>query len=111
VLLFTKAGSEGLSLLRSRQAHVMEMGWNVATEMQSIARGVRLDSHPANLPAAERTVIVHRWLSVLPSKPASLLNSIPPIHKFMIEVDSLMNQIAMDKLQTIQVFYKIHKSF
>jgi len=63
VILISQAGAEGLSLLNTRQVHVMEMYWNVVRIQQLIGRGIRTCSHK-DLPMEERYVDVYMYRSV-----------------------------------------------
>lgn len=64
ILLFTF--TEGVSLFKTRQLHIMEPVLNEATLEQVIGRAVRYRSH-ASLKETERHVDVFVWQSTLPS--------------------------------------------
>lgn len=63
IILISPAGSEGLSLMNVRQAHIMEPYWNEVRITQMIGRAVRLCSHK-DLPVDDRHVDVFRYKSV-----------------------------------------------
>lgn len=70
-LLYSKAGSVGISLKYTREVHIVEPHFNEALQEQAIARAVRIDSH-TDLPENERHVRVVRWLSVAEGQPAAI---------------------------------------
>lgn len=59
VLLFSKAGSEGVNLKETNRVIIMEPGWNCVLEKQAMDRAIRIDSH-ISLPEDERKVIVEK---------------------------------------------------
>ena len=61
--MITASGSEGISLVNTRQVHIMEPYWNNVRLQQVIGRAIRLCSH-MNLPWDDRTVGVYTYLSV-----------------------------------------------
>ena len=63
VILISQAGAEGLSLMNTRQVHIMEGYWNEVRITQLIGRGIRNCSHK-DLPMEERYVDVYRYKSV-----------------------------------------------
>jgi ERCC4-related helicase len=65
ILLITSAGSESLDLKKTRQIHIMEPHWNESRIKQVIGRVIRYGSH-AELPEAQRHVMIYRWCSVFP---------------------------------------------
>lgn len=64
VLFLTSAVRQGISLMRTRTVHIMESGWNESLQDQVIGRVVRFRSH-ADLPATQRHVQIHFWLTTL----------------------------------------------
>lgn len=64
-LLITAAAAEGVSLVGTRQIHILEPYWNMARMIQVQGRAIRLDSH-THLPEEDRHVHVYYWLSVAP---------------------------------------------
>lgn len=65
LLLFSKAGAEGLDLKGSRHVHVMEPFWNYALIRQVIHRSIRFKSH-THLPKNQQDVTVYVYLSTYP---------------------------------------------
>lgn len=65
VLLFSPAGSEGVSLRNVRQIHLCEPHWHEVRILQMIGRGIRQCSH-ADLPLKERHVEIFRYRMVRP---------------------------------------------
>jgi superfamily II DNA or RNA helicase len=59
VLIFSKAGGEGINLLETDRVVILEPGWNSVLEQQAMDRAVRYKSH-SNLPKEEQRVIVHK---------------------------------------------------
>jgi len=64
-LLLSSAGGEGLDLKGTRLMQVLEPHWNDEKIKQVEGRGVRYQSH-ADLPEAERKVLIERYLSTRP---------------------------------------------
>ena len=67
VLLFSKAGSEGMSLTDTNYVHLVEPGWNDANMQQVVGRSRRLGSHAGG---HGTHVVVYKYVSILPKKPA-----------------------------------------
>ena len=63
VLIITKAGSEGVNLLRTRGIFVIDGQWNDATYEQIVARAIRFKSH-FDLPKEEQYVDVMKLMVV-----------------------------------------------
>jgi len=63
--MITQSGAEGISLKHVRQVHVLEPYWNEIRINQVIGRAVRANSH-VELPRAERSVQVYRYIMRLP---------------------------------------------
>lgn len=61
-LLLSSAGGEGLDLKNTRLMQVLEPHWNAEKLKQVEGRGIRYKSHE-DLPAADRKVLVQRFLS------------------------------------------------
>jgi superfamily II DNA or RNA helicase len=93
-LLFTEAGSEGISLKHTRQIHILEPYWNMSRIKQVVGRGVRLDSH-TDLPLKERQVDVNIWFGV--SKNSSDSLSSPDVRLY--ENIAKTKQIKLDKYE------------
>ena len=66
VILGSPAIKEGVSLLRTRQIHIMEPYWNMSRLEQVIGRGFRFCSHK-DLPKENREIQVFIYVSVDPS--------------------------------------------
>jgi superfamily II DNA or RNA helicase len=63
IIMISPAGAEGLSLMNTRQVHIMEPYWHEVRIEQMIGRAIRLCSHK-ELSKAERHVDVFRYKSV-----------------------------------------------
>ena len=63
IFMITQSGAEGISLMNTRQVHIMEPYWNNVRLQQVIGRAIRTCSH-MNLPWEEREVSVFTYLSV-----------------------------------------------
>lgn len=61
ILLFTKAGAEGVDLKGTSLIILLEPQWNMATTEQAMARAIRMNSH-THLPAERRLVKVIKFL-------------------------------------------------
>ncbi len=61
------AGSEGLDLKGTKLIQLTEGHWNPERAHQAIGRGVRFKSH-AHLPAAERKVVIQRFVAKNPRR-------------------------------------------
>ena len=61
--MITQSGAEGISLLNTRQVHIMEPYWNNTRIQQVEGRAIRLCSH-MNLEWEERVVDVFTYISV-----------------------------------------------
>lgn len=63
IIMISPAGAEGLSLMNTRQVHIVEPYWHEVRIEQMIGRAIRLCSH-RELPMNERHVDVFRYKSV-----------------------------------------------
>jgi SNF2 family DNA or RNA helicase len=63
IIMISPAGAEGLSLMNTRQVHIIEPYWHEVRIKQMVGRAIRLCSH-RELPKAERHVEVFRYKSV-----------------------------------------------
>jgi superfamily II DNA or RNA helicase len=63
IIMISPAGAEGLSLMNTRQVHIVEPYWHEVRIEQMIGRAIRLCSHK-ELPMNERHVDVFRYKSV-----------------------------------------------
>jgi len=59
VLIFSKAGGEGIDLKGTRRVVILEPAWNGGVEQQAIHRAIRYKSH-THLPVDQRHVIVEK---------------------------------------------------
>jgi superfamily II DNA or RNA helicase len=66
VLLISSAASESITLLNTRQMHVLEPHFNEAKINQVIGRTIRYKSHD-KLPSSERNIVIYHWTSVFPT--------------------------------------------
>jgi hypothetical protein len=65
VMLISSSGKEGLSLFRTRQAHIMEPYWNQGRILQIIGRGSRHCSHK-DLPEEKRNLKIYIYMATHP---------------------------------------------
>lgn len=63
ILMASKAGAEGITLLKTRNVYILEPYWNPSRIDQVIGRAIRLNSH-VMLPLEDRNVTVKLYLSV-----------------------------------------------
>ena len=103
VLFISDAGGEGLTLLRTRQFHVMDSQWNNSKLEQAIGRAIRRNSH-VDLPPSERQVDVYHWISVIPRRN----RSDPDAPLFT--ADQRLRQICAIKKRTIDMLMKMLES-
>ena len=75
IMLISKAGSEGLDLVNTRNVIILESNWNPSADFQIIGRAVRYKSHDT-LPPEERTVRVWRLMMRKPPNTRDTLRSI-----------------------------------
>ena len=61
--MITQSGAEGISMLNTRQVHIMEPYWNNVRIQQVIGRAIRLCSH-MNLPWEDRVVDIFTYKAV-----------------------------------------------
>ena len=66
VLLLSSAASESITLLNTRQLHIMEPHFNEAKINQVIGRAIRYKSHD-KLPIDQREIKIYHWCSVFPN--------------------------------------------
>lgn len=66
ILMASKAGAEGITLLETRNVYILEPYWNPSRIDQVIGRAIRLNSH-IKLPVADQNVTVKLYLSVFTS--------------------------------------------
>ena len=63
ILMASKAGAEGITLLETRNVYILEPYWNPSRIDQVIGRAIRLNSH-IKLPVEDQNVTVKLYLSV-----------------------------------------------
>ena len=66
VLLISSAASESITLLNTRQMHILEPHFNEAKINQVIGRAIRYKSHD-KLPVSERKINIYHWTSIFPT--------------------------------------------
>ena len=66
VLLISSAASESITLLKTRQIHILEPHFNEAKINQVIGRAIRYKSHD-KLPISEKQISIYHWTSIFPS--------------------------------------------
>ena len=66
VLLISSAASESITLLNTRQIHILEPHFNESKINQVIGRAIRYKSHD-KLPINERQITIYHWLSIFPN--------------------------------------------
>jgi hypothetical protein len=70
ILMASKAGAEGITLLKTRNVYILEPYWNPSRIDQVIGRAIRLNSHIA-LPLEDRNVTVKLYMSVFTHEQAT----------------------------------------
>ncbi len=88
VMLLSPAGKEGISLLRCRQAHIMEPYWNNSRIEQIIGRAVRYCSH-RDLPADMRNVKVYIYIASHPNEKQT-------IDQYIMEMATKKNKLIQE---------------
>lgn len=96
VILGSPTMKEGISLLRTRQIHLLDPYWNRSRTEQIMGRGVRFCSH-ADLPEDERKVDVFHYYAVPSQKDSGL------------SVDLRILQLSNDKIRKINLIETILK--
>lgn len=96
IILISKAGTEGISLMSVRQAHILEPFWNKSIIIQVIGRAVRFCSHKF-LPANERKVDVFQYVAT------------KAINKNKITADELLYRISSNKEESNKSFLQALK--
>lgn len=97
IILGTPSIREGVSLLRVKQAHVLEPYWNWSRMSQVIGRVVRFCSHK-DVPKDERYVDVYIYVSTLPKKYQTEKN------KDFQTVDEYIQELANNKRKITKEF-------
>jgi superfamily II DNA or RNA helicase len=96
IILFSPAGTEGISLANVRQVHITEPYWNEVRIVQMIGRAIRQCSHK-DLPMQERHVEIYRYKMVRKSKNPDITPK--------ITTDQLIEGLAKNKNNLLQSFY------
>ena len=66
VLLISSAASESISLLNTRQMHILEPHFNEAKINQVIGRAIRYKSHD-KLDLKSKQISIYHWTSIFPN--------------------------------------------
>jgi hypothetical protein len=117
VFMITQSGAEGISMLNTRQVHIMESYWNNVRLQQVIGRAIRLCSH-MNLEWDDRVVDIFTYLSVMTPEQQAMA---PPkmkwkdggkttdqtIHNIATRKQELANRLA-DVLQSSATDCQLH---
>ena len=96
IIMISPAGAEGLSLMNTRQVHIIEPYWHEVRIEQMIGRAIRFCSHK-ELPQNERHVDVYRYKSVRDTQNEKFLNK-------KITADQLIENLARGKQGLLQSF-------
>lgn len=96
VIIGSPTMKEGISLLRTRQIHILDPYWNRSRTEQIMGRGVRFCSH-ADLPIAERRVDVFHYYAIPSEKDIGL------------SVDLRILQLSNEKSRKINLIETILK--
>jgi hypothetical protein len=95
--MITQSGAEGISLMNTRQVHLMEPYWNNVRRQQVIGRAIRLCSH-MNLPWDDRVVDVYTYLSVMtPEQKKDTRANMVMKNDGGLTTDEMIYSIAVDK--------------
>lgn len=99
IILFSPAGTEGISLFNVRQMHITEPYWQEVRIQQMIGRAIRQCSHK-DLPIQERHVEIYRYKMTRPYKEGVTTK---------LTTDQLIESLAKNKNNLLQSFYSILK--
>jgi DNA or RNA helicases of superfamily II len=96
VLLFSKAGGEGIDLKGTQRVIIVEPGWNSVVEQQAMNRAIRYKSH-THLPENLRHVIVEKlYINTRASRDLLLLESyIQRKEKNAQKIMKLLEQLSL----------------
>jgi (2Fe-2S) ferredoxin/DNA-directed RNA polymerase subunit RPC12/RpoP len=111
VALVGPAGAEGISLRGAQLLQQLDPHWQDAKMRQSAARGIRFDSH-THLPEELRNIEVQRFISKLPPKAKSILQSlhlVPYQEKLRPGSDDYLRNLAEDKEKSNRLFMELLK--
>jgi hypothetical protein len=84
VIIGSPAIKEGVSLLRTRQVHILEPYWNHSRLLQVYARAVRFCSHKS-LPKAERDVQIYIYAAVTERNP-KIISPETSVDLYMLDI-------------------------
>ena len=114
VILGSPAMKEGVTLLRTREVHLLDPYWNRSRIEQIMGRGVRFCSHK-DLPVSERRVDVYHYYAVDPKSPARTFKSAgtnvntPPMSPQDKTVDVHIRDMGIRKEKTNRLYENILK--
>lgn len=112
IIVGSSAMKEGVSLLRTRQVHVLEPYWNHSRHAQIFGRASRFCSHKT-LPARDRTVDIYLYLAVANWSKLNKQNISKGIFSARVDptesVDLYILNIANQKDETIQAVNQVLK--
>ncbi len=112
IMIFSPAGSEGVSLEHIRQVHIVEPYWHEVRIFQMIGRAIRQCSHKL-LPMSERHVDIYRYKSIKHNVKIveTIENQVSIKKKIIIEdvkllqtIDSVIERVAISKDKLINTF-------
>jgi hypothetical protein len=99
ILLGSPSTTEGISLLRVNQGHILEPHWNLSRIKQIIGRAIRFCSHK-DLPENERYVNVYIYLAISQDLKQSVDEYIWSIakekYRLINEFNTAMKNVAID---------------
>lgn len=96
VLVFSKAGGEGIDLKGTRRVVILEPGWNIVLEQQAMNRAIRYKSH-SHLPYENRHVLVEKFYikNEISSDLILLKNYIERKEEQATKIMSLLEQLSL----------------
>lgn len=100
VLLFSRAGGEGIDLKGTNRVVILEPGWNSMVEQQAMNRAIRYRSH-AHLPSDKRHVVVEKlYINTVDKEDSTdlylLRNYIEPKEEKCMEVMNLLKGLSLN---------------
>jgi hypothetical protein len=104
IILFSPAGTEGISLFNVRQMHITEPYWNEVRIKQMIGRAIRQCSHK-DLPMQERHVEIFRYKMIFAPDKDIKQTAESSIIKSSITTDQYIEDLARSKDNLLQSFY------
>lgn len=110
IIIGSPSIKEGVSLLRVRQAHIMDSGWSPGQQEQIYGRIRRYCAHKS-LPRAERTATIYIYAAVLPIK-EKILSPDYSIDLYMIDICDQKKEAAepyLEALQEVSIDKLLHK--